>query len=78
MDEFIRKSRLSEAPGVYPDARTMVKNLVTDHEVIIRFLVADIEGIGEKSGDVGVVDLLTGILQQHEKMAWMLRMFLES
>lgn len=77
MDEFIRKSRLSEAPGVYPDARTMVKNLTADHEAIVRFLRADIETIGEKFGDIGAVDLLTGHLQKHEKMAWMLRMYLD-
>ena len=55
----------------------MIANLVTDHEAIIRFLREDIETIGEKSGDVGSIDLLTCLLQQHEKMAWMLRMCME-
>lgn len=77
MDEFIRKARLSEAPGVYPDARTMVTNLAADHEAIVRFLRADIETIGEKFEDIGAADLLTGHLQKHEKMAWMLRMYLD-
>jgi starvation-inducible DNA-binding protein len=73
MDEFVRKTRLTEESGVYPDARTMVTNLVTDHETIIRCLREDIE----KIDDVGAIDLLTSLLQQHEKMAWMLRMCLE-
>jgi starvation-inducible DNA-binding protein len=77
MDEFIRKAHLSEAPDVYPDARTMVTNLVTDHESVIRFLREEIETISEKPGDAGAVDLLTRLLQQHEKMTWMLRMCLE-
>jgi starvation-inducible DNA-binding protein len=78
MAEFIRKARLGEEPGVYPDARTMVANLVTDHEAIVGYLREDIKKIDEVSGDVGVVDLLTALLQQHQKMAWMLRMYLES
>ncbi len=77
MNEFIQKAHLSEVPGVYPDAETMVANLVTDHELIIHFLHGDIETIDHKSKDVGVADLLVRLLQQHEKMAWMLRMFLK-
>lgn len=73
MDEFIRKTRLGEEPGVYPDSRTMVVNLVADHEIIIRCLREDIE----KIEDVGAADLMTGLLQRHEKMAWMLRACLE-
>ena len=77
MGEFIQKAHLSETPGVYPDAWTMVANLVADHDAIIHFLREYIATISEESGDVGAVDLLTGLLQQHEKMAWMLRMYLE-
>ncbi len=77
MEEFIQKARLSETPGIYPDAQTMVANLVSDHQAMIGFLNAGIESIGEKSADVGVIDLLTSHLQQHQKMTWMLRMCLE-
>jgi starvation-inducible DNA-binding protein len=77
LEEFIRYTRLSEEPGVYTDGRTMVANLATDHETIIRFLGEDIEKIGAESGNVGVVDLLTNLMQRHQKMAWMLRMYLE-
>lgn len=78
MDEFIRKARLEEDPRVYPDARTMVANLVADHESVVLFLRNDIKQMTHESGDVGVIDLLTTILQQHQKMAWMLWMYLES
>jgi starvation-inducible DNA-binding protein len=77
MDEFLRKARLSEEPDMYPDARMMVTNLVADHEAIIRFLREGVEVIDEESGDIGAVDFLTGLLQRHEKMTWMLRMYLE-
>ena len=77
LEEFTQITRMSEQPGVYPDAHTMIANLVADHESVIRNLRGDIEMIDKKDDDVGAVDLLTSILQQHQKMAWMLRMYLE-
>jgi DNA-binding ferritin-like protein len=77
MAEFIQKARLSEEPGMYPDARTMVANLVTDYEAIIHFVCEEIKTLAEKSEDVGAVDLLTRLLQQHAKMVWMLWVCLE-
>ena len=77
MEELMQITRLSEQPGVVPDARTMVSNLVADHESMIRNLRGDIEIIDGKDDEVGAEDLLTGILQQHQKMAWMLRAVLE-
>jgi starvation-inducible DNA-binding protein len=78
IDKFVNKARLGEEPGACPDARTMVTNLATDHETIIRYLHEEIKKIDHDSGDVvGVVDVLTNLLHQHQKMAWMLHMYLE-
>lgn len=75
--EFKEMARLSEEPGVYPAAMTMVANLEADHEALVRQLRADIETIDDEADEVGAEDLLTGMLQQHQKMAWMLRAHLE-
>lgn len=77
MEELKQITRLNEEPGIVPDAQTMVANIVADHESTIRNLRGDIEIIDDKDDEVGTEDLLTGILQQHQKMAWMLRMTLE-
>ncbi len=69
MEEFIRGAHLRESPGVYPDVQTMVANLVSDHGVTISSLQEDIETISEVSGDVEAIDLLTYLLQRHQKMA---------
>ncbi|MCS7070919.1 MAG: ferritin-like domain-containing protein, partial [Anaerolinea sp.] len=63
---------LTEAPGVNPSALDMVRDLLHDHEAIIRQLRQDIE-TANKLGDAGTADFLTGLLEDHEKMAWMLR-----
>jgi starvation-inducible DNA-binding protein len=70
--EFAKQTRLREHPGEYPDARTMVANLLADHEALARALRADVETAAQ-AGDAGTSDFLTGLLEKHEKTAWMLR-----
>jgi starvation-inducible DNA-binding protein len=44
---------------------------------MIRTLRADLETVMEKYSDAGTGDFLTGLMEKHEKMAWMLRSFSE-
>ena len=75
--EFAQHTRLKEQPGKQPPALTMVANLQADHEAMIRALRADLETVMEKHNDAGTSDFLTGLMEKHEKMAWMLRSFTE-
>ena len=78
LTEFSQHARLSEHPGQYPRAREMIANLLADHETIIRQLRTDLETCAEKYHDMGTSDFLTGLMEKHEKMAWMLRAFLQA
>jgi starvation-inducible DNA-binding protein len=75
--EFSKNSRLKEHPAKYPDAKVMISNLLADHEATIRNLRKDIDACDKKHHDTGTADFLTGLMEDHEKMAWMLRAFLE-
>ncbi|HZS33510.1 MAG TPA: DNA starvation/stationary phase protection protein [Methylomirabilota bacterium] len=75
--EFQKLARLKEHPGRYPNAREMVDNLLADHEAVIRTLRQDLEMVADRHGDAGTNDFLTGLMERHEKMAWMLRALLE-
>ncbi len=75
--EFLKRTRLKEHPGKYPSARAMLENLLNDHETIIRCVREDLETCAEKYRDMGTNDFLTELMQRHEKMAWMLRAFLQ-
>jgi starvation-inducible DNA-binding protein len=77
MAEFRQQTRLSEQPGEAPEARQMIQNLLADHEQIIRDLRQDIDVCADELKDQGTADFLTGLMEQHEKMAWMHRAFLE-
>lgn len=75
--EFLQLARLREQPAQAMRGREMLANLLTDHEALIRQLRADLEAAQNQYGDAGTADFLTGVMEDHEKMAWMLRAMLE-
>lgn len=75
--EFSKLASLKEQPGVNPSAEQMIRDLLDDHEAIIRQLRADVDLTAETYEDAGTSDFLTGLMEAHEKMAWMLRAHLE-
>ncbi len=76
MEQFSKFSRLKESIADTTSAGDMLQHLLTDHETIIRHLREDQQLAAEKYHDAGTSDFLTGLMEQHEKMAWMLRAFL--
>lgn len=76
MNEFISHSRLAENPKKYPVQKAMMQELLSDHEILISEIRKDIDTCTDECHDVGTADLLTGILQQHETIAWTLRRYL--
>jgi starvation-inducible DNA-binding protein len=74
MQEFIAFSKLEEDLSHKRTDKEMVENLIKDHEAIIIALRPMIEEI-EQNEDISTVDFLTGLMESHEKMAWMLRSY---
>lgn len=72
MEEFLNNSRLVETDHLNGRDRDMISNLLKDHEAIIQILRHDIPQ-SEENNDVGTADFLTALMEDHEKMAWMLR-----
>lgn len=72
MEEFLKEASLKEVPGDFLDASKMLAKLVKDHEAVIVKLRKGIN-LCEEYEDMGTSDFLTGLMQDHEKMAWMLR-----
>ena len=70
--EFTKTTRLKEHPGREYSAQEFVLELSADHETVVRQIREDAERIGNL-GDVGTQDYLVGLMQFHEKIAWMLR-----
>jgi starvation-inducible DNA-binding protein len=76
MKEFSDHTRLTELPNKYPSKAEILKELLTDHEQVITDIRKDIEEASEKVKDIGTIDFLTGLMEQHETTAWVLRRYL--
>jgi starvation-inducible DNA-binding protein len=76
LKDFLQVARLSEQNDDFSDQNHIIQALLVDHESIIRSLGKDIITITECK-DLGSADFMTGIMEQHEKMAWMLRSYLQ-
>ncbi len=77
MEGFLKIASLKEDAKNIPLATEMVANLVADHEQIIRNLREHIDNCSQDFHDEGTADFLTGLMEGHEEMAWMLRSFIE-
>lgn len=75
LKEFIAMARIKEGP-YHEDQNKQVKQVLNDHESIIRTIRENIETCDDCK-DAVTTDLLTKILGQHEKMAWMLRAYIK-
>jgi starvation-inducible DNA-binding protein len=59
------------------DQKKQLKELLDDHETIIRNLRRLIDEFDEKYKDKGAADFATQMLQKHLKLAWMIRSYLK-
>jgi starvation-inducible DNA-binding protein len=71
MKEFLEEATLKEEDD-YPSGEEMIKNLLLDHEEVIRCLRK-----GIKEADDVTANFLTDLMGKHEKIAWKLRSYLE-
>ena len=76
MHEYLKLSSIKESPGKYTSSKDTLKELLADHETIIVLLRKNIEESGVKNKDAGTADFLTGLMEQHETTAWILRRYL--
>jgi starvation-inducible DNA-binding protein len=77
MRGFLELTSLSEHPGDVPMATGMVDILIENHEHVIRNLRDHIDLCSDNFHDQGTADFLTGLMEQHEQIAWMMRSFIE-
>ncbi len=75
--EMLSLATLKEVKGGALKSQEMVGALLSDHEALIVSLRAGLDTAQTKFGDAGTADFLTGLMEEHEKMAWMLRSMLE-
>lgn len=75
--EYLALTHLSEHHLESNDSLIYIGELLSDHESIIIHLRENIENFAVEFRDSGTSDYITGLLEAHEKMAWMLRSHLK-
>lgn len=76
-EEFSKLSQLKESAGKVPGEIQMLKELLNDHETMIRSLREAIDKCDEDYRDIGTADFLTDVIRDHEKQAWKLRQYIK-
>ncbi|MDP5200286.1 Dps family protein [Flavobacterium sp. DG2-3] len=74
---FLELSRLTENVPTENDSQSLISELLSAHETIITHLRADINLFDNDYEDLGTSDFITGLMQEHEKTAWILRAHLK-
>jgi starvation-inducible DNA-binding protein len=75
MKQFLQLTHLTEYTESTNDGPGYMKDLLGDHESIIEFIRGNVTPFAEEHKDYGSSDFITGILETHEEMAWMLRSY---
>ena len=78
LKSFLELTHLTEKKSEINDSQGFIKELLEDHESIIAKLRGNISPFIEKYKDSGTSDFITGIMEEHEKMAWFLRSHLNN
>jgi starvation-inducible DNA-binding protein len=74
---FLKETHLTEETSGKNNSADFMKSLLADHESIIILLRQNIDRIADEWKDAGTSDFITGLMETHEKMAWMLRTHLK-
>ena len=77
LSKYLELTHLSESSPEKNDSQTLYADLLVDHESIIIFLRENIKPFADKLKAEGISDYITGLMEYHEKTAWMLRAHLK-
>jgi starvation-inducible DNA-binding protein len=73
LKSFLELTHLSEVLHNKNDGPGFIAELLNDHESLIIHLRENINIFANDLKDLGTSDYVTGLMENHEKMAWMLR-----
>ncbi len=74
---FLELTHFTEQQHQKNDSAGFIKELLADHESLIIHLRESINYFANDLKDLGTSDYVTGLMETHEKMAWMLRAHLK-
>ena len=77
LKNYSEMSHLTEKTKGKNHSHSIFSELLEDHESIIVFIRKEIRPIADQWKAEGISDYITGLMEQHEKTAWVLRSHLK-
>ena len=77
MREFTHLTRIKKSPDKYLSQKEMIKELLSDHEWVIKQFGKDVEECEDKNAVGDTKNFLTGVIQQHKTTALIFRRYLK-
>ncbi|SFE71889.1 Dps family protein [Thermoflexibacter ruber] len=77
LKNYLQLTHLTEQAREKNDSEGFIRELLQDHQSIIIYLRENINRFANDYHDLGTSDFITGLMESHEKMAWMLRSHLK-
>jgi starvation-inducible DNA-binding protein len=74
---FLENTHLTEANRIKNNSSSFINELLGDHDTIVEYIRGNIDPIANEFHDYGSSDFITGLIEVHEKLAWMLRSHLK-
>ena len=73
LKQFLELTHLTEQAREKNNSKGFIKELLGDHENIALNIRTQINRLAEQLKDAGTSDYLIGLIEYHEKLAWILR-----
>lgn len=73
LQTFLSLTHLTEYSERQNDSQGYLRDLAEDHSIIIESIRGNIKPFAEQYKDLGTSDFITTLMEEHERMAWMLR-----
>lgn len=73
LSKYLELTHISETAPENNNSQTLFADLLEAHESTIVFLRENIKPFADKLKAEGISDYITGLMEHHEKTAWMLR-----
>lgn len=77
LKSFLSLTHLTEESRGENNSKGFISELLNDHESIVINLRKNINRFANEFNDFGTSDFITGLMEEHEKMAWFLRSHLK-
>jgi starvation-inducible DNA-binding protein len=78
LKDFLSVSQMNNDSHNFKNSKEIFEMLRNDHDAMIRLIQHEIFPISKKLKDKSTATFISGLMEQHQKMAWMLRFFMSN